>query len=31
MDKNPQAILMPLDVSSRVGFFDRMAGHVADI
>jgi low affinity Fe/Cu permease len=30
-DKHPQAILMPLDVSSRVGFFDRLAGRVADI
>ena len=30
-NKHPQAILMPLDVSSRVGFFDRLAGRVADI
>ena len=29
MDKRSQEILMPLDVSSRVGFFDRVAGHVA--
>jgi len=29
MDRNPSAILMPLDASSRVGFFDRAAGSVA--
>jgi len=29
MEKNPQAILMPLDVSGRIGFFDRAAGSVA--
>jgi uncharacterized membrane protein len=29
--ENPHAILMPLDVSSRVGFFDRAAGTVARI
>src|SRR5689334_13355470 len=31
MKKASHEILMPLDVSSRVGFFDRLAGHVADI
>jgi low affinity Fe/Cu permease len=31
MKENPQAILMPLDVSSRVGFFDRAAGSVARV
>ena len=31
MDHQPQAILMPLDVSSRVGFFDRVAGTVARV
>jgi low affinity Fe/Cu permease len=31
MDDQPQAILMPLDVSSRVGFFDRVAGTVARV
>jgi hypothetical protein len=25
------SVLMPSDVSSRLGFFDRMAGHAADI
>jgi hypothetical protein len=31
MNERSHAILMPLDVSSRVGFFDRMAGRVADV
>src|SRR5438445_10079194 len=31
MENDPQAILMPLDVSSRVGFFDRAAGTVARV
>ena len=31
MDHQPHAILMPLDVSSRVGFFDRVAGTVARV
>src|SRR3954454_13759023 len=31
MDHDHPAVLMPRDVSSRVGFFDRAAGHVADI
>jgi low affinity Fe/Cu permease len=31
MEQHPPAIVMPLDVSSRVGFFDRIAGRVADI
>jgi hypothetical protein len=31
MAKNQDAILMPLDVSSRVGFFDRLAGAVARV
>jgi len=31
MDKASQGILMPLDVSSRVGFFDRAAGTVARV
>jgi low affinity Fe/Cu permease len=31
MEHNRQAILMPLDVSSRVGFFDRAAGTVARV
>jgi low affinity Fe/Cu permease len=31
MEHNSQAILMPLDVSSRVGFFDRVAGTVARV
>jgi low affinity Fe/Cu permease len=31
MNEQSHAILMPLDVSSRVGFFDRTAGRVADV
>ena len=31
MTKPSHEILMPLDVSSRVGFFDRLAGRVADV
>ncbi len=31
MDKASREILMPLDVSSRVGFFDRAAGTVARV
>jgi low affinity Fe/Cu permease len=31
MKTEPKEILMPLDVSSRVGFFDRVAGAVARI
>ena len=29
MEPKPREILMPLDVSSRVGFFDRVAGTIA--
>jgi len=29
METKPREILMPLDVSSRVGFFDRVAGTIA--
>jgi hypothetical protein len=28
---NRKAVLMPTEVSSRVGFFDRFAGHASDI
>jgi low affinity Fe/Cu permease len=31
MEHDPDAILMPLEVSSRVGFFDRAAGTVARV
>jgi low affinity Fe/Cu permease len=31
MDKSSKAVLMPSDVSSRVGFFDRGAGLIARI
>jgi len=31
MKTESQEVLMPLDVSTRVGFFDRAAGHVADV
>jgi len=31
MDPKSSAVLMPTDVSSRVGFFDRFAGHAAKL